>query len=110
MHCRCTTFDNFADTTNYLPVSVPARKSWEKKQALHDVIKRFTGQNKQIHYLGFEVLIAVFMKSTIFWNTTPCSPLKVNRRFEGTYRFHLQARIISRARNAAGDVFLQNVG
>jgi hypothetical protein len=28
------------------------------------------------------------MKSTIFWGTTPCSPLKVNRRFEGTYRLH----------------------
>jgi hypothetical protein len=23
------------------------------------------------------------MKSTIFWDITPCSPLKVNRRFEG---------------------------
>jgi hypothetical protein len=25
---------------------------------------------------GFEVLIAVVMKSTIFWDITPCSPLK----------------------------------
>jgi hypothetical protein len=36
-------------------------------------------------------------KSTIFWDITPCSPLKVNRRFRETHRFHLQGRI-SRAR------------
>jgi hypothetical protein len=28
----------------------------------------------------------VAKKSTIFWNITPCSPLKVNSRFRGTYR------------------------
>jgi hypothetical protein len=30
------------------------------------------------------------MESTIFWDITTCSPLKVNRRFGGTYRLHLQ--------------------
>jgi hypothetical protein len=39
------------------------------------------------------------MKRTIFWSITPCSPLKMNRRFGGTYRLHLQVRRISRARN-----------
>jgi hypothetical protein len=39
------------------------------------------------------------MKSTIFSEITPCSPLKVNRRFGGTYRLHLQGRKISQARN-----------
>jgi hypothetical protein len=29
-------------------------------------------------YVGFEVLTAVVMKSTIFWDITPCSLLKVN--------------------------------
>jgi hypothetical protein len=28
------------------------------------------------------------MKSTIFWNITPCSPLKVDRHFGGTRRLH----------------------
>jgi hypothetical protein len=28
--------------------------------------------------VGFEVLIAVVMKSTIFWDITPCSPLKAS--------------------------------
>jgi hypothetical protein len=41
---------------------------------------------------GFEVLTAVVMKSTIFWDITPCSPVKVNRRFGRIYRLHLQGR------------------
>jgi hypothetical protein len=30
---------------------------------------------------------------------TLCSPVKVNRRFEGTYRLHLQSRRVNHARN-----------
>jgi hypothetical protein len=51
------------------------------------------------HWVGFEVLTAVVVKFSIFWDITPCSPLKVDRRFGGTYRLHLQGRRISRARN-----------
>jgi hypothetical protein len=32
------------------------------------------------------------MKSTIFWDMTPCSPLSFNRRFGGIYRLHLHGR------------------
>jgi hypothetical protein len=39
------------------------------------------------------------LNSSIFWNTMPCSPLKVNPRFGGTYRLHLQSRRINQARN-----------
>jgi hypothetical protein len=39
------------------------------------------------------------VKSTIFWDITPYSPLKLNWRFGGTYYLHLQGRRISRARN-----------
>jgi hypothetical protein len=35
----------------------------------------------------------------IFWDKTPCSPLKVNRRFGGTCCLHLQGRRISQPRN-----------
>jgi hypothetical protein len=38
------------------------------------------------------------MKSIIFWDITPCSPLKVGRRFGGTYRLHLRGRRVSRSR------------
>jgi hypothetical protein len=34
----------------------------------------------------------VFMKSSIFWDKTPCSPLKVKRRFGGICRLHLYGR------------------
>jgi hypothetical protein len=40
-----------------------------------------------------------FMKSTIFCDKTPYSPLNLNRRFGGTYRLHFQGRRINRARN-----------
>jgi hypothetical protein len=44
-------------------------------------------------YAGFEVLTAVVMKSTIFWDIMPCSLLKANRHFGGTHRLHLQCQI-----------------
>jgi hypothetical protein len=40
-----------------------------------------------------EVLTAAVMKSAIFWYIALYSPLKINRRFGGTYRLHLQDRI-----------------
>jgi hypothetical protein len=43
--------------------------------------------------VGFEVLTAVIMKISIFWDITQCSLLKLNRRFEGTLRLHLQGPI-----------------
>jgi hypothetical protein len=50
-------------------------------------------------YVGFEVITAVVMKSSVFWDITPCGPLKVNRHFGGTFRLHLHGRRISQARN-----------
>jgi hypothetical protein len=37
------------------------------------------------------------MKNYVFWNITPYSPLKVNRRFGGTCRLHLYG--LSQERN-----------
>jgi hypothetical protein len=50
-------------------------------------------------FIGFEALTAVAMKSTIFWDITPCSSLSVNWRFGWTYRLHLQGQKISQAWN-----------
>jgi hypothetical protein len=44
-------------------------------------------------YVGSEGLAAVLMKITTLSDITPCSKLKVNGSFEGTYRLHLQDRI-----------------
>jgi hypothetical protein len=49
------------------------------------------------HFVGYDALTAVVIKSTVVWHITPCTPLEVNRRFGGTYRFNLQGGI-SRAR------------
>jgi hypothetical protein len=46
--------------------------------------------------------LIIVKRNSIFWDTTPCSPLKVNRRFGGTCRLHLQSRKISRARHQRG--------
>jgi hypothetical protein len=50
-------------------------------------------------YVVFEVLTAVVMKGSIFWDITPCSSLKVNRHFGRTYRLHLQSPRIIEAIN-----------
>jgi hypothetical protein len=74
------------------------------------------------------------MMRSVFWDITPCSPLKVNRRFGGTCRLHLHGLRISQAINQhkacsacyllhtgyllglffddgdGGNMFLQNVG
>jgi hypothetical protein len=41
----------------------------------------------------------VVVKGSIFWDITPCSPLKANWRFEGKCRFLLHGRRICQARN-----------
>jgi hypothetical protein len=73
-------------------------------------------------YLRFAVLVVVTVKSTIFWVVTPYSSERA-RHFVGTYRLHLQGRIVSQARNQrkqepswaclgeyGGVMFLRNVG
>jgi hypothetical protein len=55
------------------------------------------------HRVGFEVFTAVVMKSVIFWDMTPCSPLSCTRRFGGTYCLHLQGRrIVQQTSEQAG--------
>jgi hypothetical protein len=41
------------------------------------------GTNKLIDWL-------IDMKSSVFWDIIPCSPLKVKQRFRGTWHVHLQ--------------------
>jgi hypothetical protein len=74
--------------------------------------------NLQLQRVEFEVLIAVVIKTSIFWDITPCSPFKVNRHIGGIFRLHLQERRISEAKNqpeagskqsSGGDMFLQKL-
>jgi hypothetical protein len=81
-------------------------------------------------FVIFEFLTEVVMKSSILWDITLCSPLKINRRFGGTCHFHFQDPRISQANTimkqaavlsglllglffdleGGGDMFLRNVG
>jgi hypothetical protein len=54
-----------------------------------------TGIQVYSYEVGFEVLTEVVMKCSVFWDITPCSPLKVKQLFGGTYHLHLQGRRIS---------------
>jgi hypothetical protein len=73
--------------------------------------------------IGFEILTAVVIKSVIFWDKTPCSPLKVNRRFGEKYRLYFKAEDstfhlffvdfllgLFFGPEDGGDIFLLNVG
>jgi hypothetical protein len=55
--------------------------------------------NKPTFKLGFEFLTAMLMKIYIFCNITPCRQLRVDRRFGGTCRLHLQNQRINQGRN-----------
>jgi hypothetical protein len=48
-----------------------------------------------------EILTAITMKCSIFWDVTPCSPVKIYRRFGGAYCLHLQVRKTSQAMRSA---------
>jgi hypothetical protein len=52
-----------------------------------------------LRYVGFEVLTAVVMKCSIFWDVTLSSPLKLKGCFGGTCHLHLQGLRISRTGN-----------
>jgi hypothetical protein len=79
-------------------------------------------QENDFYFVGFEVLTSV-VKSSLFWDITLCSWLKVNRRFGGTCRLHLLGRRVNQARyqremrwqaelfdpQDGGDMFLRNV-
>jgi aconitase A len=40
--------------------------------------------------VGFEVLTAGVMNSSVFWGITQCNLLGGNRNFEGRYHFHVR--------------------
>jgi hypothetical protein len=47
------------------------------------------------HLVGFRVFTVVVIKSSVFWDITSCSTLKVSWRFRGTCHLHLQGQRLS---------------
>jgi hypothetical protein len=62
-----------------------------------------------VQFVGYEIFTAVAMKSSVFWDVTPYSPLKVNWRFRGRYRLHSEGRRISQTRNQRESKWLGDV-
>jgi hypothetical protein len=61
-------------------------------------------------YVGFEGPTAVLMKSSVFWDTNPRSPLKVSMK-QVSYLFHADFLIgLFFGPEDGGDMFLRNVG
>jgi hypothetical protein len=61
-------------------------------------------------FVGFEVLTLLVIMSAIFWDITPCNPLKFNRRFGKALLFAgFSPRIFFDTENG-GDMFLWNAG
>jgi hypothetical protein len=65
----------------------------------HATYCKYTFTSSSMDSVGFEVLTAVVMKNSTFWDIMPCSPLKVNWCFGATGPLNLQVWRISQARN-----------
>jgi hypothetical protein len=53
-------------------------------------VKVYLNEIKSL-YVGFEVFMAVTMKTAVFWDVELCGFI-INRRFGGTSRLNLQGR------------------
>jgi hypothetical protein len=82
----------------------------------------FFSVSEQKYIVRLGALTAVVMKSYVFWNIMPYSPLKLNRRFGGICHLHFQGRRIKEIRiqheasnklpcsiEDGGQMFLRNV-
>jgi hypothetical protein len=49
-------------------------------------------QYGEVWVVGSEVLTAMVMKRSIFWDITLCSPLKVGWHFKGMWRWHVSPK------------------
>jgi hypothetical protein len=62
------------------------RNFWKCRMALYSWRDSKTAIRDTLLLVGFEVITADIMKSSIFCDITACSPLEVYRRFGGTYQ------------------------
>jgi hypothetical protein len=87
---RCTTF-----SPKYTVITRNLSFSAHWRHNVHPVLDlKWSGTSRKSHcHVAYEVLTAAVMKSTVFWDITPCSPLKVNR-LAICYHVGILARLI----------------
>jgi hypothetical protein len=56
--------------------------------------------------------LVFILRNKFYWIAAPCDWVSVSRRFEGTYRFHLQGQVRELTHNPKdeGGTFFRNVG
>jgi hypothetical protein len=59
---------------SYTP-EMEAEVSFETFSRIYQTVRQHIPENNNLE--GFEVLTAVILKSSVFWDITPCSPLSV---------------------------------
>jgi hypothetical protein len=72
---------------------MPDRVRWGEEGAVYCMGGGMWGEKRT--FVGFEVVTPVVINSSIFWDITPHSPLRVNRHFRGTCRLHRLATCFS---------------
>jgi hypothetical protein len=82
------------------------RKWWGHPTIMTQYFKLTLQCNLKQYHGGCEVLTAVVMRSSIFWDITLCSKLKINWCFGGTCRLHLQGSRISKQETSMKQVGL----
>jgi hypothetical protein len=78
-----TTFQNFPGTSDLVSKMIRGCKTFHQNGNV-------ASPSYQYFLLGYEILTWGSYENSIFWDMTLCSPLKVSRRLEETYRLHLQ--------------------
>jgi hypothetical protein len=83
---------------NIILPSMPGCPKWGRPFSLRKNAC-YSRRVQPISDAGFEAITALIMKSSIYCDIISCNPLKVNRSFWGTCRFHLQGLRICHAKN-----------
>jgi hypothetical protein len=102
----CGWLGPFSSFLSVLPLFIPVQQETPSPffiNGAHDASTHVTLTRTLVVVTSFTIKRPfkhrLLLKSTICWDITLCSPLRVNGRFAGTYRLHLQGWKINRARN-----------
>jgi hypothetical protein len=89
----------FVITNEYRVFVLSSSLRLSPSNASHQLFKPWNSHSYFLILVWFGVLTAVIMKSTNSRDIMPCNPLKFDRCFGETYRFHLQCQRINRKRD-----------